>query len=445
MRLLLILFILSLSFTSAFQVFKLFALPLLIAGVAWVAVMNKGLVSGRIDASLLRREDLAIIAFIAVGAVAVFLQDEGVVTKNIQYTGRYVAIFGLYLFTVAVLAAIVNRKTLLNTLAISVAIAAGFGIAEFMLRNVWDFRIEQYLYRSLRPTEIAAFGGDIVRARSFTEEPGAFALFVITLAPVAVFGILKWRRKRYAVLFVTLAVAALAISFSAGGVVGATFALLTGGLVYVTRAKVKWFAMHRLIFVVLLILPAIGIVMISTGDLLDPIISKLTLQSPVVQEQRVDRWATGVALFYQEPVLGHGFGSIWLLNDGVSFINWYVDILVETGLVGFVLMWIFLVATLFRAYRLESNAAPFYVAGLMGALVQYAAISTFWYPWIWFVVILVRHEEREERKDRMAASAAALDTGSSHERRPAVTSPTADSLSPGFRRLAHKPRRAILQ
>ena len=69
MRLLLILFILSLSFTSAFQVFKVFALPLLIAGVAWVAVMNKGLVSGRIDTSLLRREDLVIILFITVGAI----------------------------------------------------------------------------------------------------------------------------------------------------------------------------------------------------------------------------------------------------------------------------------------------------------------------------------------------------------------------------------------
>ena len=124
MRLLLIIYILALSFTSAFLSFTFIAVPLVVAMVASCALFGKGLVTGKISAGLFRVEDLALVAFIFVGILSLLLGGEGLLTKNIQYTGRYVGVIGFYLFVIAILASRASRDTLLKWLVISVAVAS---------------------------------------------------------------------------------------------------------------------------------------------------------------------------------------------------------------------------------------------------------------------------------------------------------------------------------
>ena len=406
MRLLLIIYILALSFTSAFLSFTFIAVPLVVAMVASCALFGKGLVTGKISAGLFRVEDLALVAFIFVGILSLLLGGEGLLTKNIQYTGRYVGVIGFYLFVIAILASRASRDTLLKWLVISVAVASAFGVVEFILKNIWQFPIDRYIYRPLVAESWTIYSGGLVRARSFAEEPGFFALFLTTLAPVALFWLLGRARKRYFVLLLVLTTTALVITFSAAGVGAAIGAVSVGCFVYLAKSRVKARAMDRLILSLAFFLPVVWLTLVWSVDFLAPIIDKITLQSPVVQGDRVDRWTFGAELFAQAPLLGHGFGSVYFLNVeyGTGLINWYIEILVETGRAGFMFIGIFLGATLIRAYRLESSSAPFYMAALVAALVHYAAISNFWYPWLWFLVVLIRHEERLEKRTAMATA-----------------------------------------
>ena len=177
--------------------------------VASCALFGKGLVTGKISAGLFRVEDLALVAFIFVGILSLLLGGEGLLTKNIQYTGRYVGVIGFYLFVIAILASRASRDTLLKWLVISVAVASAFGVVEFILKNIWQFPIDRYIYRPLVAESWTIYSGGLVRARSFAEEPGFFALFLTTLAPVALFWLLGRARKRYFVLLLVLTTTAL--------------------------------------------------------------------------------------------------------------------------------------------------------------------------------------------------------------------------------------------
>ena len=196
--------------------------------VASCALFGKGLVTGKISAGLFRVEDLALVAFIFVGILSLLLGGEGLLTKNIQYTGRYVGVIGFYLFVIAILASRASRDTLLKWLVISVAVASAFGVVEFILKNIWQFPIDRYIYRPLVAESWTIYSGGLVRARSFAEEPGFFALFLTTLAPVALFWLLGRARKRYFVLLLVLTTTALVITFSAAGVGAAIGAVSVG-------------------------------------------------------------------------------------------------------------------------------------------------------------------------------------------------------------------------
>jgi hypothetical protein len=69
MRQLFILYVLTLSFTSGFQLFVFIAIPLLVAGVACCGLLVRSLDRGTISGGVFQVEDLALGAFLVVGEV----------------------------------------------------------------------------------------------------------------------------------------------------------------------------------------------------------------------------------------------------------------------------------------------------------------------------------------------------------------------------------------
>lgn len=66
---------------------------------------------------------------------------------------------------------------------------------------------------------------------------------------------------------------------------------------------------------------------------------------------RADFAFKGLKTFSESPILGYGIGSSYKLLNGTYYHNNYVQLLVETGIVGFVLYYGFLITILIRLFK----------------------------------------------------------------------------------------------
>jgi O-antigen ligase len=100
---------------------------------------------------------------------------------------------------------------------------------------------------------------------------------------------------------------------------------------------------------------------------------------------RSDIWAVLVPVFEHKPLLGSGFGSFWtsqtrdLYEMGEAH-SGYLDVLLELGFVGIVLITIFLVSTCIKALKelnYDFDWASLFISYLIMALVHNISESSF--------------------------------------------------------------------
>lgn len=89
-------------------------------------------------------------------------------------------------------------------------------------------------------------------------------------------------------------------------------------------------------------------------------------------EERVELWENAKASFYHNPLLGNGFATFQYgehVDDLKDTHNWYVKVLVETGVLGGIIALVMLWQMLSTAYRLfRTNTDPLYTALGLGCL-----------------------------------------------------------------------------
>jgi O-antigen ligase len=90
-------------------------------------------------------------------------------------------------------------------------------------------------------------------------------------------------------------------------------------------------------------------------------------------EERVELWENAKKAFYRSPILGNGYATFQIGDDHVDDLkdthNWYVKVLVETGVVGGIIALVMLWQMLSSSYRLYKSAQdPLYSALGLGCL-----------------------------------------------------------------------------
>lgn len=134
----------------------------------------------------------------------------------------------------------------------------------------------------------------------------------------------------------------LLFSFSRGGYLGCLVGMITVGLF-----KSRWLLVVAAVLVIgwqtLLPVSVQERIAMTTGDAAEGQLFDSSAQS------RINLWEDAMTLFKQNPVTGTGFqtyGSMWRLGYADTH-NYYVKVLAETGMVGFILF-VILLWKLFR-------------------------------------------------------------------------------------------------
>jgi O-antigen ligase len=174
----------------------------------------------------------------------------------------------------------------------------------------------------------------------------AFALFV--------------KRKKLKILFyglVALTMFATMYTFSRGAYVAVLFGTLVLGLVK-----------NRKLLILL------GVFLLTWQTLVPtPVRQRITMtkdsngQLEASAQERVDLWTAAEDAFLQSPIVGNGYATFQLQEheaDLKDTHNWYVKILVETGIIGLIPVIFMLQQMLASSYRLFKRATDPLYAGL---------------------------------------------------------------------------------
>ena len=129
----------------------------------------------------------------------------------------------------------------------------------------------------------------------------------------------------------------------------------------------------------------------------DGVLNKL-LFADVGEGSRAQRWDTAIELFKASPYVGGGPG-VAVIQNGTGSTSLYLEVLAETGVFGISLLILILTISISRLIALKSSIKWVYLFSLVVALCHYAAISDYWYPWLWLILALINYQKELEVND----------------------------------------------
>jgi O-antigen ligase len=196
---------------------------------------------------------------------------------------------------------------------------------------------------------------------------GEFYFLAIPLFVLAVFdrGMLVWRPMA---IFASIFGAALLLFSNSKTSIGLlALTALCVVAIRTLRKTSKYSAVLALIYLMIGAIAAISVLEIGTSDFVVYITGDATLTG------RVDVWQYALSRWQESPYLGRGFGAMWQVGPqegaylSAGHLNWvmneahngYLDVLAQTGIVGAVLLGIYLCAALsilFFAREERANA-----------------------------------------------------------------------------------------
>jgi putative inorganic carbon (HCO3(-)) transporter len=143
-------------------------------------------------------------------------------------------------------------------------------------------------------------------------------------------------------------------------------------------------------------------------------------------QERVDLWENAEQAFLRSPLVGNGYAT-FQLGEHVANLkdthNWYVKVLVETGLIGFIMALLLLLQMLALSYRLFKRASdPLYRGlglGLFLAVCACIVANCFGDRWtyveitalLWVLVAAAIRAEQFQKEESTSAETGGQDTG----------------------------------
>ncbi|MGE5481391.1 MAG: O-antigen ligase family protein [Bacteroidota bacterium] len=294
----------------------------------------------------------------------------------------YLAVILLYYYSPVLMlwTNVKHRQRIDSFIVYGVFLAAAFALLEFTLKNFVGFPLDSYVPRPLVQIGDPTFMGRWIRARSFAEEPGHFALYLNTMAPLALLRAWQHYGPRTARWLASLVLLAFVTTFSSAGVVSAAVGAVAAGLLDRRLRRVLVLA-GAVLGGLLLLWSLLG--SHPAAVLSEMISGKLSLDN-VSLSDRVAKWVRAWMLWQSHPAFGAGPGS------AQGAISWYLELGAETGVIGTVMLLALLMLQVRQAMRLDSPLRGVMLYSLFASYAHYAVISNFWYPWLWFLFAYMR-------------------------------------------------------
>lgn len=296
---------------------------------------------------------------------------------------------------------IIFFRKIIQFISWGVVFASVFAIVEFSLKNFVRFNIDQFIPRPAVEEYSPSSGIDliVIRARSFVEESGHFAMYLECFAPICIYylkntlksPLLKW-------LMYLMIVLAMISTFSSAGfmvtIMSFFFLLLFFNKTASSKKKLGFFVFGAMLFLII-------------NWILDFIIGE-SLVANILQklvggrshDDRSDRMGETLQSFINGDILhqffGYGPAAYNTLNIEPVFVLYQV-VLLEIGIVGLVLLLMFFLYHLVILFRLRNSPiAPYLMFGLISVFLHYFIIHNYFYPWLWVLCIIISLVKKNE-------------------------------------------------
>ena len=402
---LLAIFCILISFTSAFAITSVITIPLaLTVGIIFLFIIQLKPNNLKISFSFL---DFFLLIFL------IFSLCSSLYNNFIWYSNKslnhsiayfYVIVFTYFLLKLAFLNLKYSKKAIYTSIVLGVFLTSCFGCAEFVLKGFYEIKLDELLPRvdviKYNPTAL----GELVRIRAFMEESGHLAFYLELMFPICILIIKNklcnsFLDVKFRIFFTLISFAAFLLTFSSAGI---AIVILAYSIFFfpqnlwtifknIVLNRIKRLYFLFVLFCIFLLSWIFFPYLVTAYEVFDEIVfGKLTEGSAT---DRQDRIVSALQLFDKSniinKIIGFGPGAYDKLKIE-SIVSLYFTYLLEVGYMGLFFFILFILSLIHKVFfAFEGINRKFLLFSVFSAIVHFLFISNYWYPWFWFVIIMI--------------------------------------------------------
>jgi len=399
---LLLLYIFTMPFVSAFAFTGTISLPLIFAVFLFILMIGSTVQSGKLPPGFFAFDILIILLFLFLTVFSFLINGVGN-SKSFNHTIAYLSTFLLFYITIKFILFNSTDKNklfekVLKVITYTSLFSGVYAIIEFMSSNIFGVNLNDYIPR---PTETEAYYQALVlgayyRARGFAPESGHFAFMMEMFSPLAVYymyfsGFCRWNKVLKASIFIILLLSII-FTVSTASFVIIPLAILFASVfylkniwIYIKNHTIK-FALGTTIFSVVILLfnyylSFYAFIILSISD-------KMDSNSFDDRQNRINFFYENFfKLDFIHKLVGTGAAGYDILgfDESNAILSLYYSITFELGFVGLFLLLLLFIYILYHTIRIKSPIRFFLLIAVTSGIMHYIFIANFWYPWFWFI------------------------------------------------------------
>lgn len=294
----------------------------------------------------------------------------------------------------------VIKNKLLSVATIATLTACCYALLEFFMVNFLGNDMS-FIPRGMVAEGYTPLALDSIRARSFMEESGQFALYWELFAPLSLYWIKKnVKRELIKSLFYLIMVSALIVSFSAVGFV--CLVLWAIAIIFHKMIEAKRVSsMITILLVSAFFLFLLFLIIPEFFDTLNIIISGKLDPDSSSHADRADRFDALKHLYGLAVLTGYGPHAAGTLNVD-SFVSFYLGVLMNTGILGLMCFFLFMLQQFKYVRKLRDKELRFaFLMSLWFSSMHWMFVDNIYVPWFWILLSLlgaIHFKERDEMK-----------------------------------------------
>lgn len=271
--------------------------------------------------------------------------------------------------------------------------ACSFSVLEFYCKNFLGIELD-FIPRGV-VEDYNPFDGAF-RARSFVEESGQFSFFIEIFGPISVFWITKNLNFPLKFFALTIIILGLLSTMSGVGILLLAIYLFLTFEYYIFKKKTTFLFRMKVIFV----LAGFFVIFLEFQDFflnLQGLVAAKIDGDNASHSDRVSRFDALSKLSGLAYIIGYGPAAFSTLQVD-SFISLYLGILMNTGVIGLVLFFLFCLQKFKTILRIEDLDIRFALkCSFLFACIHLVFIDTIYVPWFWVMLVFIDVINKKEK------------------------------------------------
>jgi O-Antigen ligase. len=311
-----------------------------------------------------REKFILFFIFIAIYTMSFLINFFDLDSRSWRHIIYYLVTFAVYYMSVFYSVRILGITRFRRYIYIGLWIIASIGTIELILFYIYGF--DSYANFLNHGGNVGTFAGFLPRMRSLFNEPSHLALYVVSVAPIV------WS---YGYIARLLIVYILIATFSTSMIIGVTLSYVF--VILYKTLNLRRIRISKLICYVVIFCALSAVVIFYFNIIFDKAIN--------ISERDVVRYNAlikSIPYIWEGLFLGNGPAFYYTYYEYGLF-NWYLQLLIESGLLGICSMLFFL----FSHYRnIRRSLGVVGIFFFVAALIQYTGMNHYYIPGIWVLM-----------------------------------------------------------